>query len=1176
MPIRLVSTYLMLKGALSVATWLVPKGLRSVSIARDHPRRCAPVFPNSTFGSVWRRVRNRQVRPVVALTGVLALAVATLPNSASAASQPTPPPGWKITPLTGSVVNGAKSQSGRLAKSDAGLLALRSSKPVNVVVKLDYDALAGYRGELSGLPATSPAATHRAFNPKSDAVQRYERYVSGIESKFLSALRSRIPQAKTGKALRMVYGGVPLTLPGNKAAELLKLPGVTAVQENRLERLLTDSSPEFIGAPTIYNQLGGANSSGKGVIVGVLDSGGWPEHPQYADPGDLPAPPPTADDAPRTCDFGDNPTTPANDPFACNRKLISGQPFLTTYNAVFGDEFYPDSARDSDGHGTHTSTTSAGGPASNANPLGIDRGAIHGIAPAAHVAVYKVCGTQGCFPSDTVQAVERAILDRVRVINFSISGGEDPYSDPVELAFLDAYEAGVFVSASAGNDGPGAGTVNHNSPWVTTVAASTQRRAFRSTVTLTGGGATATVTGASITQGISTPAPVVLASAAPYSDPLCLTTPPAGLFNGKIVACERGPNRVLKSFNVRAGGGVGMLMYNTTENSNLSDLMTDNHWLPSVLLDKPNADTLLAFVAAHPDVAASFTQGAKTTAQGDVITGFSSRGPGGDFLKPDVTAPGLSILAGGSPATNPQLPVLGPPGNQFMAIAGTSMSSPHVAGSAALLFALHPDWTPGQVKSALETTGKTAGVVKTDRTTPADPFDFGGGRVDLTKAGDPGLTFDETAANYAAGAALPAADRIDLNVPSVNAPTMPGAISTTRVAKNVTDRTLEYQVSATAPNGAQITVVPSSFSVKPGKTVKLAIAITGAGLANGQYFGEIRLDQQGGSRDLHLPVAFNRTQGGVTLAQACEPAEIAVNTGRSTCSVTAQNNTLERTKVTAASHLDSNLSLTSVTGARRVGSRDAVASGNLAARGPERPNIAPGASPAGYIPLDAFGVDPFPVGDEDAVNINLPANGLPPFVFAGKTYDTIGLVSNGYSVAGGAAGVDIRFEPQTLPDPVRPNAELASFWTDLDGTDAPGIFATVLSDNTTGDDWLVVEWRLNVFGTTSQRVFQQWIGLNGSEDISFTYDPNNLPAAPPAGFGLTVGVENDTGTAGNQIDGLPTTDLRVTTTPGTPGGSLTYSFQLSGIRTGAGAVTTVMSTPAVRGVTSEVDRITVR
>ncbi len=137
--------------------------------------------------------------------------------------------------------------------------------------------------------------------------------------------------------------------------------------------------------------------------------------------------------------------------------------------------------------------------------------AIRGIAPAAAVSVYKVCGAEGCFPSDSAAAVARAILDGVRVINFSISGGSDPYSDPVELAFLDAYAAGVFVATSAGNSGPGANTTDHRSPWVTTVAASTQSRTFRSTVTLSGDGATATISGASVTPGISTPTPVVLA-----------------------------------------------------------------------------------------------------------------------------------------------------------------------------------------------------------------------------------------------------------------------------------------------------------------------------------------------------------------------------------------------------------------------------------------------------------------------------------------------------------------------------------------------------------------------------------------------------------------------------------------------------------------------------------------
>ncbi|MER5426173.1 S8 family serine peptidase [Streptosporangium roseum] len=1084
-----------------------------------------------------------------------------------ASADPTPTPGakkWTATPLTGGEpVQGAKSATGKLAQSDQALLKSTSGATVSVMVKLDYDSYAAYQGGLEGLPATSPAKTGKALDVKSAEARKYEKHIEEVENTFLAGLAKSVPGAKAGQKLRTVYGGIALRIPANKAAEVLKLPGVAAVQEDRPEQLLTDSSASFIGAPAIYSKLGGSASSGKGVVVGILDSGAWPEHPQFADPGTLPAAPPTKDGTPRVCDFGDNPLTPAADPFACNKKLIGGAPFLDTYNAVFPGEVYPDSARDSNGHGTHTATTSAGGPVADANPLGISRGPIHGIAPAAHVSVYKVCGVEGCFPSDSAQAVGRAILDGVRVINFSISGGTSPYSDPVELAFLDAYAAGVLVSASAGNAGPGAATANHLSPWVTTVAASTQTRTFQSTITLAGsGGATATVKGASITAGVNSPLPVVLASAPPYSNALCTSPAPAGLFTGKIVACERGPNRVLKSHSVLQGGAAGMILYNTTP----LDVMTDNHWIPTVHIDKPESDALLAFLSANPGATGKFTQGAKATWQGDAITTFSSRGPGGDFLKPDVTAPGLHILAGTTPVL--EGPAGGPQGNLYQVIAGTSMSSPHVAGASALVFALHPDWTPGQVKSALETTAKTS-VTKQDRVTPADPFDFGGGRIDLTKAGDPGLTLNETAENFAASA-NDELNRIDLNLPSVNAPTMPGLITAKRTFTNVTDKTLTYTTSGTTVSGANITVVPPRFTVKPGKTAKITVVVTAPDLPEGQYFGQVNLKQSGGSRDLHLPVAFFRKEGAVPVEQTCVPDTIARNTGESTCTVSVQNTTLEDAEVTAVSTLDSKLRLNSVTGATKVGTQIATAKTTLTARQPDSPSIAPGTGPAPYLPLDAFGITPTPIGDEQALNFTVP-----PFTYAGKTYNRIGVVANGYTVAGGTAGsTDISATPQSLPNPATPNNVLAPYWTDLDGTGAPGVYVGTLTDGVS--DWLVVEWRLNVYGTTDAKVFQQWIGLNGTEDITYTYDPDNLPGDAPASYGLTVGAENDEGTAGGQITGPPTQDLRVTSTPGAPGGTLTYTMKVKGVSAGSGSVTTGTSTPQVKGITIEVDKITVQ
>ncbi|SDG02975.1 PA domain-containing protein [Sinosporangium album] len=1106
-----------------------------------------------------------------AAVAVVATAALLPQQAALAAPTPTPSPAassastskWTAKAVPpGEIVNGARSPSGKLAESSAELLKSTAITPAGVIVKLDYDSLASYRGGLPGLPGTSPAKTGKPLDTRSADAKKYEKHIEAVEGAFLSELAKRIPEAEVGQRLRTVYGGVSLRLPANRSAELLKLPGVAAVQEDKRQQLLTNKSPAFIGAPAIYSKLGGSASSGKGVVVGVLDSGAWPEHPQFADPGGLPAAPPTKDGTPRVCDFGDNPLTPANDPFTCNDKLIGAHTFLDTYNEAVGGEVYPDTARDSNGHGTHTATTSAGGPVADANPLGISRGPIHGIAPAAHVSVYKVCGKEGCYPSDMVQAIGRAVLDGVRVINFSISGGRDPYSDAVELAFLDAYASGVFVSASAGNSGPTAGSTDHRSPWVTTVAASTQARTYQSTLTLTGtGGATATLKGASVTGGIASPLPVVPASAPPYSNPLCTAPAPAGLFAGKIVICERGPGRVLKSHNVRQGGAAGLILVNTTP----LDVMTDNHWVPTVHLDKPEGDALSAFLAANPAATASLTQGTETTWAGDAITTFSSRGPGGDFLKPDVTAPGLHILAGHTPST--ESPSEGPPGNLYQAIAGTSMSAPHVAGSAALLFALNPTWTPGQVKSALETTAVTA-VTKQDRVTPADPFDTGGGRVNLTKAGDPGLTLDESAANFAASATDPL-NRIDLNLPSVNAPVMPGLITAKRTVTNVSNRTLTYRASGTTVSGATIAVVPPVFTLRPGKSASLKVVVTAPGLADGQYFGRVDLKQVGGKRHLGLPVAFYRQEGAVPVEQTCAPAAIARG-AETTCTVSVRNDTFTATEVTAVSTVNSKLSVTSATGAASAGSRVVTAKQTLPGRTPDNPVVSPGSGPAPYLPLDAFGFTPTPVGNEQAVNLTVPA-----FVYAGKTYTRIGVVSNGYAVPGGVTSADqISAAPQALPDPAVPNNVLASYWTDLDGTGAPGVYAGILTDGV--NDWVVLEWRVHVAGTTALKVFQQWIGVNGTEDITFAYDPANLPGAPGGGLELTVGAENDAGTGGSRTTGPPTGDLRVASTPGAPGGTLTYSFKAKGVARGEGTVTTGTSTAEVKGITLEVDKVTVQ
>ena len=758
-------------------------------------------------------------RPALALLAAVTLLVGLVPTVTAAAptGRPTNLTATALTPS--SRVSGFKSASADLARSDPKLVARTDSAMVNVIIKLDYDATASYAGDLKGFAATSPRITGKRLTGRSAAETKYTNHIKGEESAFIKALKAKIPSARIGQSFRLVYGGISARIPAKNVKDVLKIAGAVAVQADAVEHPLTDSSPAFIKANPLYPGLGGTANAGRGVIYGNLDTGIWPEHPSFADLGNLSAPPPKSDGTARVCNFGDNPLTPAVDPFTCQHKLISGQAFLATYDAVNDPEVYGDTARDSDGHGTHTSSTSAGNIVQHAIVLGTDRGQIHGIAPGAWVAEYKVCGVQGCYRSDTTAAVAQAILDGVNVINYSIGGGTDPFTDSTELAFLDAYAAGVFVSASAGNSGPAAGTAEHLSPWVTSVGASTQTREFASTLTVHSASGDFVAEGSTITKGAG-PLPVVMAAdVLPDDDALCLEPADPGTLTGLIVACQRGGGngRVDKSYNLAQGGAAGMILYNGT----LADTETDNHWVPTVHL--ADGTGFVAFMAGHddPDVVgdttASFTTGVSQAGQGDVMASFSSRGPVGLFIKPDLTAPGVQILAGMTPT--PDETVLGPPGQYYQAVAGTSMSSPHVAGAAILLMDKHPSWTPGQVKSALMTTATTK-VVKEDLTTPADPFDMGAGRIVVADASATKLTFDETAENYAALAGDPL-KAVNLNVPSIDAPVMPGKLVTWRTVKNVTRSKVEFSLKGIAPAGSTIKIEPSSFKVAPGQVQDL-------------------------------------------------------------------------------------------------------------------------------------------------------------------------------------------------------------------------------------------------------------------------------------------------------------------------------------------------------------------
>lgn len=1056
----------------------------------------------------------------------------------------------------------SKAPSSALAQTDPGLLARDDAAPVHVAIKLDYDAVAVYAGGLREFEATSPLVTGQPLSERPAAARRYERHIADKEAAFIDALQARVPSAEIGTRLRTVYGGISAMIPANAVETVLAIPGAVAVQRNDLRQPLTDASPEFVNAPPVYDELGTTPNAGEGLILGNIDTGLWPEHPSFDDQGNLPSP----GGPDRECNFGDNPLTPEIDVFECQNKLIGGDVFLDDY-FMFPrpPETFPDTARDSNGHGTHTSSTSAGNVLDEAEVFGVDRGPIQGLAPGASVIEYKVCGLQGCSAFDSAAAVQQAILDGVDAINFSISGGTNPFTDPVELAFLDAYAAGVFVSASAGNEGPGAGTANHLSPWVTSVAASTQTREFATTLSLTAdNGDPFTVDGASITAGAG-PLPVVLAEDVPgYTDPLCGEDPDPGVFEGLIVACQRGTQaRVWKSFQVNQGGGAGMVLYNPA----LADIETDSHWVPTIHL--PDGTEFVAFMNSHTGVTGSFDAGEPRDGQGDVMAAFSSRGPAGLFLKPDVTAPGVQILAGATPAPDAPTPEEGgnPPGELFQAIAGTSMSSPHVAGAALLLKAVHPDWNPGQIKSALMTTA-TTDVLKEDFVTPGDPFDFGSGRIDVGAASSVPVTFSETVENFFAMGNDPV-NAVHLNIPSVNAPVMPGRLVTTRVATNPTDERQRFEVSADAPVGSTITVTPSRFRLNPGRSQTLTIIIESDAPIGEQQFGSISMVERSGA-SLHVPVAFIHTQGDVSLTQACDPDEIHQREV-STCTVEAVNNSFDEQTVDLDTFVDKRLRIVALDGADLVGNRHArLHDVTLTPAAPGVPSIDDGTTPGdGYLPLEDLDVDPVPIGDEEIIQFDAP-----PFAFNGQTWTTFGVDSNGYLVAGDTSSEDN--ECCTLPDgpdPARPNNMIAPLWTDLEGTDAPGIRAAVLTDGT--NEWVVIQYNVEVFGTEQPENFQIWIGVSSgptpAQDISFAYGPDS-PTDP--GLDFLVGAENVLG-GGEMAAVLPTAPQVVTSTDATPGGVASYTLDVTGHKVGGAEVVTEMTASLIPGTTIARSQITI-
>lgn len=654
------------------------------------------------------------------------------------------------------------------------------------VVVLREPAATRYAGGRAGLPATR--STEGRFAGRTEAVRRYSQHLRRTQEGL-----AREVGADVARSYTVALNGFAARLTGDQAARLAGDRRVLLLRPDERRRVHTDRSPAYLGLSGrngAWTRTGGPARAGAGVVVGVLDSGIWPESASFAG-ARLTAKPKTRWDIRRSgsttsmdkadgtrfqgqCQTGDG-WTPAD----CSTKLIGARYYPDVFALVPEADRSPKeylSPRDGNGHGTHTAGTAAGNHGVRAKVDGVPFGRISGMAPAARIAAYKVCfddtdeATGDCFTSASLAAIDDAVADGVDVINYSISGGADVLLDPVELAFEGAAEAGVFVATSAGNEGT-VGSVNHASPWLASVAASTHKR-LENTIVLGNG---KRVLGVSVNraplgrhrlvQGVQAPA-----SGVPVEDAqLCLADSlnPAKV-RGKIVVCIRGVSaRVDKSAEVERAGGVGMILVNPERGS----LDADFHAVPTVHVSHTAARRLFAhLLQAGPRASARFVVGNLTRTKTPVpqLAEFSSRGPAAandsDILKPDLSAPGVSVLAAVSPPSNR--------GRRFDLYSGTSMASPHVAGLGAFLLGLHPRWTPMQVKSAMMTSARR--LVNAQGRLVEDALGQGSGQVRARKMLDPGLFVTSTPRQwlgYLTGQGLdtgvPAVAAKDLNQPSM-------------------------------------------------------------------------------------------------------------------------------------------------------------------------------------------------------------------------------------------------------------------------------------------------------------------------------------------------------------------------------------------------------------------------
>lgn len=691
---------------------------------------------------------------------------------------------------------------------------------------------------------------------------------------YLTSLASLSDDVST----RLVYSytnaisGFSAVLSSSELEALKGYPGYLSSTKDAAVKIDTTHSSQFLG----LNSDHGAwpiSDYGNDVIIGVVDTGVWPESRSFDDVGMAEVPSRWKGECQSGTQFNSS---------LCNRKLIGARYFnkgLLTHTPNL--TIAMNSARDTEGHGTHTSSTAGGSYVEGASFFGYAPGTARGMAPKARVAMYKALWEEGVYISDILAAIDQAIADGVDVLSLSLGiDGLALYSDPIAIATFAAMEKGIFVSTSAGNEGPYYETLHNGTPWVLTVAAGTLDREFQATLALGNG---ETVTGLSMYPGNASSSEVPIVSAGTCQDEKSLKS-----IGRKIVVCVVDTDDSLgeQVYNVRNANVFGGIFI--TNNTDLGFYIESS--FPAIFLNLEQGEKLNGYVSNVSSAKAAFNfqetrLGALTSPK---VASYSSRGPSPScplVLKPDIMAPGDLILA--------SWPVNSAVGDinstslfsNFNIISGTSMSCPHATGVAALLKGVHPDWSPAAIRSAMMTTANVMDNTKSPikdigiNNQEATPLAMGAGHIDPNKALDPGLIYEANTHDYInllcalnfTSNQIQTITRsspyncsnpsLDLNYPSFIAyfntdDTATKVIEFQRTVTNIGGENSVYTVSLTNMKGLKVSVSPNILEfTKKYEKKSYTLRIEGPSMMNDTVVsGSLTWIESGGSHRVTSPI----------------------------------------------------------------------------------------------------------------------------------------------------------------------------------------------------------------------------------------------------------------------------------------------------------------------------------